>query len=243
MMPSIRVVIHTLVSRFLLALLILVIALPVGILLLLPARWRYDNRFYFWIMQGVYVLLLKVTFIRVTYKGLDHILQNEPAIIVANHQSSLDIPLIGAVVGHYPHIWLAKQELLESLFFRLFLPRVAVMVDTSTPLKAMKSLVQALSLIENKKRHAILFPEGGRYIDGQIHDFYLGFVILAKKTHRPVIPLRIFNAQAVYPPNSFWAYNYPITVVVGKPMMMQDNETEQAFSDRVRNWFIEQREG
>lgn len=242
-MPSARVIIHTLVSRFLLILLILVIALPVGILLSLPARWRYDNRFYFWFMQGVYVLLLKVTFLKVTYKGLDHVLQNEPAIVIANHQSSLDIPLIGAVVGHYPHIWLATTDLLKSPFFRLFLPRVAVMVDTSTPLKAMKSLVQSLSLIENKNRHAILFPEGGRYVDGQIHDFYLGFVILAKKTKRPVIPMRIFNANKVYPPKTFWAHNYPITVIVGKPMMMRDDETDQQFCDRVRNWFIEQDEG
>jgi 1-acyl-sn-glycerol-3-phosphate acyltransferase len=169
-------------------------------------------------------------------------LQNEPAIVVANHQSSLDIPLIGAVVGYYPHIWLAKQELLESPFFRLFLPRVAVMVDVSTPLKAMRSLVQALLLIEGKKRHAILFPEGSRYIDGEIHDFYLGFVILAKKTNRPVIPMRIFNVNKVYPPDTFWAQNYPITVVVGKPMMMHEGETDQAFCDRVRQWFIEQHE-
>lgn len=239
-MPSARMVIHTLATRLLLALLVIVIAIPFGIFLLLPARWRYDNRLYFWMMHGIYLLIVKITFLRITYKGLDHVLQNEPAIIVANHQSSLDIPLIGAVIGYYPHIWLATQDLLKSPFFRLFLPRVAVMVDTSTPLKAMKSLVQSLALIEGKKRHVVLFPEGGRYIDGQIHDFYLGFVILAKKTNRPVIPMRIFNANKVYPPKTFWAQNYPITVVVGKPMMMGEGETDQAFCDRVHQWFIEQ---
>lgn len=241
-MPSARVVIHTLVSRFLIALLVLVVAVPFGIFMLLPARWRYDNRLYFWFMHVIYVILVKITFLRITYKGLDHVLQHDPAIIVANHQSSLDIPLIGAVIGYYPHVWLATSDLLKSPFFRLFLPRVAVIVDTSTPLRAMKSLVQTLLLIENKKRHAVLFPEGGRYTDGQIHDFYLGFVILAKKTGRPVIPMRIFNANKVYPPKTFWAYNHHITVVVGKPMMMQAGETEEVFCNRVRQWFIEQRE-
>lgn len=242
-MPSARVVIHTLTTRLLLALIVVVVAIPVALLLMVPARWRYDNPVYFWFAHYFYVVLMKATFVPVTYKGLDHVLQNDPAIIVANHQSSLDIPLIGAVVGYYPHIWLATTDLLKSFFFRLFLPRIAVMIDMSTPIKGMRSLVNALDMVKDKRRHVILFPEGGRYIDGNIHDFYLGFVILAKKTGRPVIPMRIFNANKVYPPKVFWATSHPITVVVGKPMMMHDGETDQAFCDRVHQWFIEQHEG
>jgi len=88
----------------------------------------------------------------------------------------------------------------------------------------------------------MIFPEGGRYTDGTVHDFYGGFVILAKKTGRPVVPVRIFGVHKVYPPDTFWVQKYPITVVVGKPFVYQEGDTDQAFKDRVYQWFIEQKE-
>jgi len=107
----------------------------------------------------------------------------------------------------------------------------------------MRSLLNAVQALEKYRAHAIIFPEGGRHTDGEIHKFFGGFALLARKTGRPVIPVRIFNLNKVYPAGAFLAYRYPIYVVIGKPMYLYEGENDEAFKNRVYQWFIEQTEG
>ena len=45
------------------------------------------------------------TFLPIHVEGKENLIE-QPAIIIANHQSSLDIPVIGALFDHHPHVWL-----------------------------------------------------------------------------------------------------------------------------------------
>ncbi len=238
---KIRTLLHTLFSYCLLGILILLFTIPAIIFLLLPKRWRYDNKLYYWCAHLFYKAALKCSLLPITFTGTENI-PSGPVIFVSNHQSSLDIPLVGSLAKGKSHIWLAKKELAESLILRFILTRIAVLIDMSTPLKGMRSLIEALKLIQDNGRHAMVFPEGGRYTDGTVHEFYAGFVILAKKTGRPVVPVKIFNAYKVYPPGSFFVHKHPIKVVVGKPFIMQEGESDAEFKNRVYQWFIEQPE-
>jgi 1-acyl-sn-glycerol-3-phosphate acyltransferase len=236
-------IVRTVLSRFLLLLIALLCFIPAIIFLfIVPERYRHDNKYFYWFEHFFYVACLKATFLSVTYKGTEHIPHDEPAIIIANHQSSLDIPLLGAMFNCFPHIWLATVDLLDSPIFRFILPRIAVMIDMSTPLKGMKSLIQAIAIINGQRRHVVLFPEGGRFVDGAVHDFYAGFVILAKKTGRPVVPARIFGANKVYPPGAFVMRKNPIVVVVGAAMRIGEDETDEQFKERVYQWFLDTKE-
>jgi len=162
-------------------------------------------------------------------------------LIVANHQSTLDVPFVGSLVGVFPHLWLAKKEVFEWPVFRFVAFRLAVPIDISSLQKAMRSLLKSVQVLNRYKAHGIIFPEGARYTDGNIHDFYGGFAILARRTERPVIPVRIFNLNRVYPPGSFIVHSHPVRMVIGKPMTIQEGESDEAFKDRVRQWFLEQR--
>jgi len=230
---------RTLLSRFLLLLLSIVYAPFMLLALALPKAWVLESRFYFRLAQFFYWATTKISLLSITFKGIENVPQ-EPAIFVANHQSSFDIPLLGSLIGAHPHVWFALKDLLKSPVLRVMLPQFSVLVDMSSPMTGMRSLLQIIKLIENKAHHCMIFPEGGRFVDGSVHDFYPGFAILAKKLNRPVVPVYIHNVNKVYPPHVFLIHNYPITVVVGKPFVMQENETEQAFRDRVYKWFCEQ---
>ena len=230
---------RSLLSYFLLSIVILFIGLPCFLMTLLPARWRYDNKFFFWLSHVFYVSAIKATMIPVTVVGKENI-PKEPVIIAANHQSSLDIPLIGSLLNSFPHVWLAKSELGRTLIGPI-LRRMAVLIDMSTPQRGMRSLVQAIQLVDGKERHVIIFPEGGRDIEGnRVCKFFSGFVMLAKRIGRPVVPVMIFDAYKVYPPGSFFIHRYPVKVVVGKPFYLQEGEEVEAFRDRVYEWFVKQ---
>lgn len=239
---NIGTLIRTLVSRFLLFILMLIYALPMLIFLLLPKRWGVESRFYYWFEYVFCWLILKFSFINFTFVGREN-LPDQPAVIVANHQSSFDIPVIAYALHGYPHLWLAINTLMKSPILRFILPRVAVLVDVSTPMSGMRSLIAAIKLVNGKRSHVVIFPEGGRYTDGQIHDFFGGYVILAKKMGRPVVPIYMNNLNKVYPPDSFLVYNFPVTVTIGKPMIIEEGETDEVFNQRVYRWFEEQAQG
>lgn len=232
-------VLHTLISRLLLICASIIFLVPILLFICLPAKWRYDNRPLFWITHAFYWVMLKCTLLPVRYFGAEKI-PAQPAIFVANHQSSLDIPLMGLLANKSPHIWLAKHELMEGLFLRWVLPLFAVLVDASSPKKAMRSLLKLISLLNGKKRHLMIFPEGGRYTDGTIHEFFNGFVILAKKLGRPVVPVYIEGVNKAYPPDSFFVNWQPIRVVVGDPFVYQQDDTDDQFKNRVYQWFVQQ---
>lgn len=238
---KVSVILHTIVSYILLLCVIIVLFIPAIILCSMPRSWRYSSKIFAGFLHIAYWCLLKCSLVPVRYEGLENI-PSEPAIIAANHQSVLDIPLIGLTVKSYPHVWLAWNELFERPFHYFLLSRIAIPLDVTSPLKAMRSLVHVLDTIGTYRMHAIIFPEGARFTDGQVHDFFAGFVIMAKKTGRPVVPVRIFNANKVYPPHSFFVYWHPVTIVVGKPMYINERESDDEFKDRVHEWFTKQTE-
>ena len=139
-------------------------------------------------------------------------------------------------------MWLAKAELMDSVLIRWLVPLLSVLVDVSSPRNAMLSLRKILTIVNNQHRNLMIFPEGTRRIDGKIHDFFGGFAILAKKTGRPVVPVCVVGVNKAYPPETFWLQLYPITVIVGKPFLYEENDTDESFKQRVRGWFIEQME-
>ncbi len=238
----IGVLIRTLIARLLLFIVIAIWFIPTLIIFCIPARWRFGSRFVYMLIHGFYVAVLKSTLVPIIYKGTENI-PDQPVIFAANHQSSLDIPLVGRLTKGIPHIWLARHELLESFFLRIVLPRFAVVVHVDEPIKAMRSLLRIINLVKDKHRHLMIFPEGSRFTDDRVHEFFGGFVILAKKLKRPIVPVRIFNANKVYPPNTFLVRWHPIVVVVGKPFMIGQDESDAAFKQRVYQWFVEQKEG
>ncbi|TET06550.1 1-acyl-sn-glycerol-3-phosphate acyltransferase [Candidatus Dependentiae bacterium] len=232
---------RSLLSYLLAAIILIIFAIPGTFFLLLPERWRFSSRLFYWWIHITYIALLKSTFLSITVRGAENI-PKKPVIIVANHQSVLDVPLVGVLVGGFPHIWLAWVALYKWFALGLLIRRLSIPIDVSSLQKAVSSLRKAVDTLQKYKAHAMVFPEGQRNTDGKVHEFFSGFVLLARKTGRPVIPVRIFNINKVYPPGSFLAYWYPIYVVVGKPMYLQEGESDEVFKNRVYQWFLEQTE-
>lgn len=236
----IRDFVRTFFSYLLFALVCWLFLIPVLAYLIIPEKWRSNSRFLGQATRFFYWIVLKCTLLPIIYRGRKYI-PSEPVIFVANHQSALDVPLVGLLAYGQPHVWLAKQELTDSFFLRYLLPRASILVDTRTHLSAVRSLLQALKRVETTKQHIMIFPEGGRFTDGTIHEFFSGFVLLAKESKRPVIPVFIKGAAQAYPPGSFIVHYCSITVTVGEPIVFTD-QTEDDFKKRVHNWFIQQNE-
>lgn len=230
---------RTLFCYFLFIIISCITLIPCFLLSFLPASMRYDNKLYFFFMGLFYKLSCFASFLPITIIGKENLPQG-PAIYAANHQSALDIILIGSLLGFYPHFWFFKVELSTTPLLGKMLQRMNVAVDRSTSRHALRGLREGIRLAQGHQRSLVIFPEGGRYIDGEVHDFLSGFAILARKTGFPVVPILIENAYKVYPPGSFYIRYYPITLRIGEPCMVGAEESDEAFIKRVYTWFIGQ---
>lgn len=229
---------RTFISYILVFCLILIIIIPALIMFLLPSKCRYDNRLFYFIANIFYKGSLKATFLPIEIIGKENI-PNEPVIFASNHQSAMDIPLVGTVVGKRHHVWMAWSELTKYLFIGPVISRIAVLVDTSGPVKAMRSLLKAIELAKEGDKSIIIFPEGSRSEGNQVTEFFSGFVMLAKKTEMPVVPILLLNANKAYPVGSFFINWYPVKVIIGKPVLYSDFGQDEAFKNFVHSWFVE----
>lgn len=219
------------------SLLILPFALLVSYL---PYKQRHDSRLYFFI-TSVYSYLL-VFFSRISYNIVNSnklpTYPENPSIILINHSSMLDIPLIDYLVGTYPHIWIGNDYSKVPLLGRL-LRRMHVIVDRRKPMEALR---KALRLTKNKNRHLLIFPEGTRHFDGEIHTFHGGFAVFAEKLQRPVIPIVMSGLHKIYPKKSSLIDSSAsnVKISIGKPIYYESGMSRQDFIDKVHRWFVEE---
>ncbi|QQR48805.1 1-acyl-sn-glycerol-3-phosphate acyltransferase [bacterium] len=222
------------VGGFLVFLFFYILLLP---LTFLPEKTRRDNRFYYWLGEMLSRALVKLSFVRYEIKNLENMptYPDQPAIILINHASMLDIPLVEVALQGYPHIWLAKPIPLLNILLR----RMHLTIERDDPSKQLKIIKQACALAKDHARHLVLFPEGTRHHDGQIHDFFEGFAVFAQHLKRPVIPIFIAGLNKICPKQSLMIDSSKclVKINIGKPMYA-DGKTRQEFVDEVRGWFV-----
>ena len=165
--------------------------------------------------------------------GREKLIEEGPAIIVANHQSFLDPPLVGSLYRNEV-FFLARKTLFDAPVLKQVLPHCNVIpIDQTRPDPA--SIIQVLRTVKNGGR-IIIFPEGSRCEDGQIHDAMPGIgLILSKLAHVPVQPVRIEGAYDCLPVHSSKLKFRPITLSVGDPIKFTPEELKAKGRDAQRS--------
>jgi 1-acyl-sn-glycerol-3-phosphate acyltransferase len=140
--------------------------------------------------------ILFVSRTKVTIKGLENIDPDRPYIFMPNHSSNFDIPVL---LSHLPvqFRWLAKAELFKFPLFGYAMKRAGyISIDRTNRRSAFESLDQAASAIRNGKS-VMIFPEGTRSRDNQIHEFKKGGFVLAIKAGVPIVPIIIHGTWQI----------------------------------------------
>src|SRR5919197_986370 len=121
--------------------------------------------FYYWIGYQLSGLLGRVFF---QYKILhpERMIQSGPAILAMNHQSYLDPPLAGTACDR-PFFFLARRSLLEVPVLRWLLPKVNVIPVNQEAID--RTALKALIHVIKAGNAALVFPEGSRTPDGNLH--------------------------------------------------------------------------
>ncbi len=162
-------------------------------------------------------IILAIAGVKVKVEGLENIQKNRPYIFAANHQSQFDIFTMQGCFD-FDFRWLAKKELFQiPLFGRAMHLAGYISIDRSHGRQALKSLKEAAERIAGGTS-VILFPEGTRSLDGKLHDFKSGGMVLAIKSGVPLVPVGISGTYEILPKGKLLAKPGQVTIRVGKPV-------------------------
>ena len=178
--------------------LMLLITGTLAILLFLVALTRMQNLVH--MVNTVWGRVLNAcSGARVQIHNREHLYRDGPIIILANHQSMFDIPVLYAALD-VQFRWMAKAPLFKipvighAMKWAGYIP-----VERDNRKLALQSLFQAAEIIRGG-RSVIIFPEGtfGRE-DGSMLPFKKGAFILAKKAGVVIQPVTLKGSREIAP--------------------------------------------
>lgn len=156
--------------------------------------------------------------------GREHLITEGPVLIISNHQSFIDPPLIGNLYRHA--IWYLARKTLFTGFAGWLYPRwQAIPVDQDRP--DMASLKTVIKLLKEGEP-VLIFPEGERTGSGDLGEAAPGVGLVAAKAGAPIQPVRIRGAYEALPRGSARVKFTRISVTIGPAIRLTPEEIKQA---------------
>lgn len=155
-------------------------------------------------------------FFRCQVIGRQNIVSKGPLIVVANHPSLVDPPLVGTILKREA-FFMAKDGLFRSRLSGWLLKALGAFPVNRSQLnrKALKKALEAL----NSNKVLVVFPEGGRSSNGRMKEALPGAALLASRYGVPVLPIGVVGTEKVASFTSLFR-RYRIKVVVGEPFYL-----------------------
>jgi 1-acyl-sn-glycerol-3-phosphate acyltransferase len=132
----------------------------------------------------------------VRYSGCRNIPQTGPVLVVSNHQSHLDPPLVGAGSTRRMN-YLARDTLFDLAPLGWLIHTLdAIPIDREG--LGLAGIREALRRLKRGEM-VLIFPEGTRSSDGRIAPFRPGFTALAARSGAALLPVAIEGAFTAWP--------------------------------------------
>jgi len=175
--------------------------------------------------------------------GVKPILRNEheevfkkPALIIANHQSLLD--LLATLMLTNRLIVMTGQWVWDSKIYG----HVVRFVDFFPATMPMEEMQAHISKCMSRGYSVLIFPEGTRSVDCQVHKFRRGAFHLAEQLKCDIVPVTIFGTGYLLPKKDFCLNPGPLCVEIGKRVSFDEGIMGETHGEMTRywhKWFVE----
>ncbi len=156
---------------------------------------------------------------RVRCTGREHIPRAGGALVLSNHQSHFDPILVGLGSNRRMN-YLARQTLFRFPPFRWLINSLdAIPLDREG--LGLNGLKETLRRIKRGEM-VLMFPEGTRTHDGEVHALKPGFCALARRLNVPLVPVAVAGAFDAWPRTRMFPRGGRFHVQYGAPIMPEE---------------------
>lgn len=168
-------------------------------------------------------------------RGVERVDWSRPHVIVANHQSMIDICALFRAVP-VPLQFLLKQELSKVPFVGAYAKAMGmIFIERTSAREATKRMREAAQLVKSGATLCV-FPEGTRSRDGDVLPFKSGAFQVALDSGADVVPVAIEGSgQVLQLQGLFTVRPGTITVTIGEPLRTAEIADRQALAEQARN--------
>ena len=167
---------------------------------------------------------LGVAPVKMTVEGRERIDPKKQYVFVSNHLSNFDIPLLFAATPHQIR-YLSKKEVFKIPIVASAMRRVGIIkVDRMAGAGAHAAINAGIDVARSHGYSLIIFPEGTRSRDGELHVFKKGAFRIAISNQMDIVPVTIHGTWEVWPPGARIFYRGKAQVVIHEPISVDGLE-------------------
>lgn len=214
----------------------LLIALPLSLLFDRGTRWKVHQNSIRWAR----LIISWSSIWKIVVTGREHLQKGKHYIIVANHQSLLDILAVCAALP-INFKFLAKRELFQIPLMGWGMASAGYIPVDRASHKSGRDAIQRITRVLNRGVSVLLFPEGTRSPDGKIHALKMGAFKLARDNKIEILPLVVDGTGQALPKKSWFIKKKSVFIVsIGKPVSLEDfaDSSMEEAKEKIRHEMV-----
>jgi long-chain acyl-CoA synthetase len=181
-----------------------------------------------------------------------HEYSQEPLLLIANHVTTYDVPLIlyalpgrmrrhvaAAMAANMLEDWRRRRN--QGSWFLNALGPLTYLVVTGVfnvfPLPrstGFRQSFQHAGKALDRGYNVLVFPEGHRSADGKLHAFRPGIGLLVEQSKTAVLPIALAGLGELKAGRQRWFRSGKLRVVVGSPMCFAAGTSAEEITERLR---------
>ncbi len=165
------------------------------------------------------VRLVARALFRIRFAGVEHVPPSGPVVLAPNHVSYMD-PVLVNIPIHRPLHFMTLEPFfrVRGLGALLRWCRAFPVREDEVDRQAVRTAIRLLRGGEP----VVIFPEGGRTLDGRLQPFRPGAFRIALHTDAPVVPVTIAGAFEAWPVQRRFPRSGRITITYHPPLTRKD---------------------
>lgn len=169
-------------------------------------RWFYH-------IARIAVRITLFLFTSCQLNGMKNIPEKGPLLIIANHLSLADPPLVSVSINRET-VFMAKEELFKTRFTNYFIRSFGAFPVRRNRLDktALKEAERALS----SGKVLVMFPEATRSKNGGLQKAFPGAAMIALRNGAPIVPIALTGTEKIRG-FSWMLHRYRVKLTVGQP--------------------------
>ncbi len=188
--------------------------------------WVKRKRAY-WVWLDTVARLI-ATACRLKVEGRENIPKEGKVLLVANHRSYLDPPLVAYAVKVRPVFFMAKSELFETPLLSTLIKHWGNAFPVKRGRADLTALKTALEVL-NKEELVCIFPEGQRAPSGRFLRAKWGAGLVALKAGAPIVPCLIEGSEKLIGKEKLIGGFPKVLIRFGKPFTINLEDRKENY--------------